>query len=110
MPSNFQTISVNNPYVNESPITLWVGAGGIFNVTWLGTGTLTSPVNALYRNKEDVSATYLSGSTTVTGRVQTTKLATFSLPGEYEMYFTVTDGSIPRVKAVRLLIRKLGVY
>jgi hypothetical protein len=110
MPQSFNTIAVNQTYVNENPLVFWVGSSAIFNINWLGTGTLTSPTNALYRNKEDVSATYLSGSTTVSGRVQTTKLATFTVPGEYEMYFTVTDGSMARVKALRILVKKLGVY
>lgn len=109
MPQSYQTIAINQIYVNESPLVFLVGSTAIFNINWLGTGTLTSPTNTLYRNKEDVSATYLSGSTTVSGRTQTTKLCTFSVPGEYEMYFTVTDGSIARVKALRLQVRKLGV-
>jgi len=110
MPSNFHTIAVNQVYVNESPLVFWVGSSPIFNINFAGTGTLTSPINTLYRNKEDVSATYLSGSTTVSGRVLTTKQATFTVPGDYELYIQVTDGSIVRVKAIRLLIRKLGVY
>jgi hypothetical protein len=110
MPSNFYTIAVNQIYVNESPLVFWVGSSPIFNVNWAGTGTLASPVNTLYRNKEDVSASYLSGSTTVTGRVLTTKQATFSVPGDYELYIQVTDGSIVRVKAIRILVHKLGVY
>ena len=110
MPQNFNTIAVNQIYVNESPLVFIVGSSPVFNVNWLGTGTLTSPVNTLYRNKEDVSATYLTGSTTISGRVQTTKQAAFSVPGEYELYCQVTDGSIIRIKAIRILIRKLGVF
>jgi hypothetical protein len=110
MPNNYNTIAVNSPYVNESPLVFFVGSTAIFNFNYLGSGTLSSPSNALYRNKEDVSATYLSGSTTVSGRIITTKTATFTLPGDYELYVTVTDGSIVRVKALRILVRKLGVY
>jgi hypothetical protein len=110
MPQNYQTIAVNQVYVNESPLVFIVGSTPIFNINWLGTGTLTSPTNTLYRNKEDVSATYLSGSTTVSQRVQTTKQCTFSVPGEYELYVGVTDGSIIRIKAIRILVRKLGVF
>lgn len=109
MPSNFYTIAVNQVYVNESPLVFFVGSAPIFNINWLGTGTLSSPTCTLYRKREDVSATYLSGSTTVSGRVQTTKQATFSVAGDYELYVQVTDGSIVRVKAIRILIRKLGV-
>jgi hypothetical protein len=82
----------------------------LFQINWLGTGTLTTPVNTLYRNKEDVSATQLTGSTTVSGRTQTTKQLTLNVPGDYELYVTVTDGSIVRVKAIRIHVRKLGVF
>ncbi len=110
MPANFNTIGINNPYVNESPMVYFVGSTHSFDFNYLGSGTLATPVNALYRNKEDVSATYLSGSTTVSGRTVTTKVCTFSLPGEYELYVTVTDNGMVRVKALRILIKKLGVY
>jgi hypothetical protein len=110
MPTTFNTIAINQVFVNENPMVFWIGSSPIFNINWLGSGTLTSPVNTLYRNKEDVSSTYLSGSTTVSGRVQTTKQATFSVAGEYEFYFQVTDGGMVRIKALRILIKKLGVY
>jgi hypothetical protein len=110
MPSNYNSIAINQVFVNESPMVFIVGSTPIFNAVWLGTGTLASPVNTLYRNKEDVSSTLLSGTTTVSGRVQTSKLATLSIPGEYELYFQVTDGSIVRIKALRILVRKLGVF
>lgn len=109
MPQNFNTIAVNQLYVNESPLVFIVGSTPIFNINWLGTGTLTSPVNTLYRKREDISATKLSGSTTVSGRVQTTKQLTLDAAGEYELYVQVTDGSIVRIKAVRILVKKLGV-
>lgn len=109
MPTSYNTIAINSLYVNENPMSFWVGSAPVFNFNYLGSGTLSSPSNALYRNKEDVSATVLSGSTTVSGRVVTTKVCTFTIPGEYELYVTVTDGSILRVKALRILVRKLGV-
>lgn len=108
--TSFQNIATNSVYVNESPFVFIVGATPIFNVNWLGTGTLTTPVNALYRNKEDVSGSKLSGSTTVSGRTQTTKQLTLDIPGDYELYVTVTDGSIARPKAIRIHVRKLGVF
>jgi hypothetical protein len=106
----YQTIAINSVYVNESPLVFIVGSTPIFNINWLGTGTLTTPLHTLYRNKEDVSATQLSGSTTISGRTQTTKQLALNVPGDYEMYVTVTDGSIVRVKAVRIHVRKLGVF
>jgi hypothetical protein len=110
MPQLYNSIAINQVFVNESPMVFIVGSTPIFNAVWLGTGTLTLPVNTLYRNKEDVSSTLLSGTTTVSGRIQTSKLATLSIPGEYELYFQVTDGSIIRIKALRILVRKLGVF
>ncbi len=109
MPQNFNTIAVNQIYVNESPLVFIVGSTPIFNINWLGTGTLSAPVCTLYRKREDVSATKLTGSTTVAGRVQTTKQLTLDTPGDFELYVQVTDGSIVRIKAVRILVKKLGV-
>jgi hypothetical protein len=109
MPQNYNTIAVNQIYVNESPLVFLAGETPIFNINWLGTGTLSSPVNTLYRKREDLSATKLTGSTTVSGRVQTTKQLTLDIPGDYELYVQVTDGSIVRKKAIRILVKKLGV-
>jgi hypothetical protein len=106
----YQSIAINSVYVNESPLVFLSGSTPLFQINWLGTGTLTTPVNTLYRNKEDVSATQLTGSTTVSGRTQTTKQLTLNVPGDYELYVTVTDGSIVRVKAIRIHVRKLGVF
>ena len=105
-----QEIAKNTSYVLESPFVFWVGETAAFNVNYLGEGTLTSPTNELYRGKEDVSVTYLSGSTTVSGRTETTKTATFTLAGDYELYITVTDGGINRTEAIKIFIRKKGVY
>ena len=110
MPTNYNTIAINQVFVNENPMVFLIGSTPIFNFNYLGSGTLTSPTNALYRNKEDVSGTYLTGSTTVSGRVVTTKQCSLTVAGEYELYVTITDGSIARVKALRILVRKLGVY
>jgi hypothetical protein len=110
MPQSYNTIAINQVFVNENPLVFIAGSTPIFNVNWLGTGTLTSAVNTLYRGKEDVSGTKLSGSTSVSGRVQTTKQLTLDIPGEYELYVQVTDGSIVRIKALRILVRKLGVF
>ena len=111
MPSNYNTISINQIYVNESPLVFLVDSTPIFNFNYLGTGTMTTATNVLYRNKEDVTATGLSsGNATITGRIVTTAQLTLSIPGEYELYVKVFDGAIARRKALRILVRKLGVF
>ena len=111
MPINL-TIASNTGYVNESPFVFWQGETAAFNVNYLGVGTLSSPTNTLYRNREDVSGTLLSGSTTVPSgsRTVTTKTATFSIAGDYELYVQVSDGGNTRIDAIRIFVRKLGVY
>ena len=104
------TIATNTGYVNESPFVFWVGETASFDVNYLGEGTLSSPTNLLYRNKDDVSGTMLSGNTTASGRVVTTKVCTFSVAGDYELYVTVSDGGITRTDAIRIFVRKLGIF
>ncbi len=104
------TLATNTGYVNESPFVFWINETAAFDVNYLGEGTLSSPTNLLYRNKDDVSSTMLSGSTTATGRVVTTKTCTFSVAGDYELYISVSDGGISRTDAIRIFVRKLGVY
>lgn len=104
-----QNIAVNSGYVNESPLVFWAGEVVRFQLNYLGTGTLTTPLNYLYRYKEDM-ASKLSDFTTVSSRVVTTKIMTLDIPGDYELYVKVTDGSNTRIDAIRIYVRKLGVY
>ncbi len=105
------TIATNSIFAIGGPIALLVGSTAIVNFNYLGSGTLLSATNKLYRNKTDLTATKLSSpNATITGRVVTTAVATFDIPGDYQLQVTVTDGSMIRVKAVRFFILKNGVY
>lgn len=112
MPANVVNIGSNSGYVNESPLVFWAGSICRFNFNYLGTGTMSTPLNYLYRNKEDVSGTKLTDSTSVPtdSRVVTTKILTLDIPGDYELYVKVNDGSNTRVDALKIFVRKLGVY
>ena len=104
------TIANNSIFATGGPFAVLAGSTMIINFNFLGSGTLTSASNKLYRSKEDVTATKLSSSSaTISGRVVTTALATLDLAGDYQLEVTVTDGSITRVKAIRIFVLKNGV-
>lgn len=107
--SSYQNVANNKLYVNESPFVFWENETALFNVVWEGEGTLSSPTNTLYYRKVDKSSTQLSGSTTVSGRVQTTKLATLNTPGEWLLMCQVTDGSRTRKVGIRIMVKREGV-
>ena len=100
------TIATNTVYVNESPLVFLVGSAPILNFNYLGSGTLATGTYALYRNKTSVA----TGNLTISGRTAVTPAISLTLPGDYELYATITDNSVVRVKAVRIMVRKLGVY
>lgn len=106
-----QTVAVNSLFVNETPMVFWEGAAHPFDFVWMGQGTISSATFALYRNKENVSATYLSTTTgTVTGRVVTSGICTFTLPGDYLLLCSAVEGSNTHKKALKILVSKIGVY
>ena len=103
-------IASNSIFANPKKFVVLAGSTAIVNFTFIGTGTLSSATNKLYRNKEDVTATKLSSSNAViSGRIVTTALATFDVPGQYQWEVAVTDGSMARKKAVRFDVAKNGV-
>lgn len=104
----YENVANNKLFVNESPFVFWDGEAVFFNVVWEGTGTLSAPANTLYYKKES-KASALSGSTTVSGRIQTTKICTLNPPGEWLLICQVTDGSRTRKAGIRLHVAKLGV-
>lgn len=81
-----------------------------FVCSWLGSGALSSPTNELYRNKDNVSGTKLTDSTSVSGRSQTTKILTLDIPGDYVLFCSVSDGGNTRIKAVSIKVAKKGVF
>lgn len=103
-------IATNSIFATGGPFAVLAGSTAILNFQFLGSGTLTTATNKLYRNKEDVTATKLSSSNaSISGRVVTTALATFDLPGDYQLEVKVVDGSVTKVKAVRFFVLKNGV-
>lgn len=68
-------------WVNESPLTLIAEEDVIFTLQWIGGSSLASPVMKAYADDVDVSATVLTGTTTVSGDVQTLKKLTAMTPG-----------------------------
>ncbi len=81
-----------------------------FAIRWKGTGTLSSPECKLYLNGEDVTSTYmLSGSDSVSGRVQSSKVVSAVLGGEtYELRWKVTDTTIVRGTQTELIVLEAG--
>jgi hypothetical protein len=75
-----------------------------------GTGTLASVTMALYENGVDVSATKLSGSASVSGRVITTKTLASLIGGSfYKWYLYFTDDGVSTVREGTIQCVKLGV-
>jgi len=68
-------------WVNESPLTLVAEEDVIFTLQWIGGSSLASPAMLAYADGTDVSSTVLTGTTTVSGDVQTLKKLTAMTPG-----------------------------
>ncbi len=105
------TIATNTIFATGGPFALLAGSTMIVNFNFLGSGSLTTATNKLYRNKNDVSVTKLSSlNATIAGRVVTSALATLDDPGDYQLELQVVDGSVTRKKAIRIFVLKNGVY
>lgn len=104
------TIATNSIFATGGPFAVLAGATPIVNFNFLGSGTLTTATNKLYRNKEDVTATKLASvNATISGRTVTSAQLTLDVPGDYQLEIKVTDGSVVKVKAVRFFVLKNGV-
>ena len=105
------TIATNSIYATGGPFAVLSGSVVIVNFNFLGSGTISSATNKLYRNKADVTADKLSSSNaSVSGRVITTALITLNVPGDYQLEVTAVDGSMTKVKAVRFAVSKNGAF
>lgn len=90
---------------------VWANESRVFAIEWPGTEALSSPLNTCYQNLDDVSATVLTGSTSVSGRIQTAKTfaASSATGGEtYIMYFTITKGAQTLSRAMMIKVLALG--
>ena len=90
---------------------VWPGTTWIPQVVWDGSAALSTPTHIMYNaNGDDVSSTFLAGSTTLSGRTQTGKTMSGLTAGEtYWMYFGLTRGSEIPVKATRVVCGEYGI-
>jgi hypothetical protein len=90
---------MSDTFVRESPITMVEGETRVFTVTWEGATTVATPLNTCFAGNKDVSATTLSGNTTVSGIIQTSKIFTALKGGmTYVINFTATADGNKRTK------------
>ena len=102
--------AIQDAYLTPNTKYVWPGEVRIFGVVWGGSDALSTPTHIVYQAGDDVSATILSGSTTLSGRTQTGKTASGWTAGEsYIMYFGVTKGSETVIKALRVICGEYGV-
>lgn len=107
---DFGYVAQNRTEVNESPLLWLPGVDAAFQVFVKGTATLASATMSLYENGTDVSSTKLTGSTSISGRVITTKTLTSLVGGSfYKWYLSFTDDGIAQVREGTIIVPKLGV-
>ena len=110
--SDFGKIAKDSIEVRESPLLVLPGVADYFQIQIEGTGTLASPTMVLYKGKDDVSATNLTGSMSiVTGsRVIKTKTITGLVGGSnYAAYIYFTNDGAGQVRKFDIICPKLGV-
>jgi hypothetical protein len=101
---------IQDSFLNPHTVYVWPGTARIFSVVWGGSDALSLPTHICYQSGDDVSATILAGTTTLSGRIQTSKTASAWTAGEtYTMYFGVTKGSEIVIKALRVICGEYGV-
>ena len=100
----------NDALLSPDTKYVWPGTTWIAEVVWDGSAALSTPTHLCYNeNGDDVSATILAGSTTISGRTQTGKTASAWTAGEtYWMYFGLTRGTEIPVKAIRVIVGEYG--
>lgn len=92
----------------NSPITIYPSQTVNESLSVDGEGTLASVTMYLYRGTSDVSATYLSGSASVSGRVITLKQISGLTAGDYIAYVYFTDGGVSTCRYFEIITPKLG--
>ena len=109
MSRDFGLIAKNITEVRESPLLWFPGVDGYFYVQVDRSDALASPTMALYENGIDVSATKLSGSMSITGRVIKTKVLGSLVGGSvYIAYIYFTDGGIGTTREITIIVPRLG--
>lgn len=109
---DFGKIAQETIEVRESPILILPGVADYYYLQIDGTGTLASPTMAIYKGKDDTSATNLTGSMSIpTGsRVIKTKTITGLVGGSnYTVYVYFTNDGAGQVRKFDIICPKLGV-
>jgi hypothetical protein len=52
-------------WLAESPIDVVEGSTLVYNITWTGKSAGASPAAKIYHNNQDVTATYMTGASTI---------------------------------------------
>lgn len=108
--TDFGAIARNRTEARESPVLWFPGVDDYFQYQVDGSGTIMPTAMYLYENGVDVSATKLSGSLSVSGRVIKSKTISSLVGGNtYKAYLYFTDGGLEVVHEVTIYCPKLGV-
>ena len=88
-------MSKNQIWCRESPFYMTVGESLTFSYVWEGTGAaVTATDTKIYLDGADVSATYLSGSSSQTGRSSTCEVFAPTVEGTFVLTIQATvDGN-----------------
>lgn len=81
------------------------------SMEWQGTGSLSGAECKIYKDEEDKTSTYMtSGSDSVSGRVQTSKVITLANQGgeDFVLRWKITEGSTTRIVQMMLKCLKSG--
>jgi hypothetical protein len=105
---DFGQVATNSLEVLESPLTLLPGVEPVFSINVAGSGVIDTPTMKLYKGSKDVSATNLTGSMTVSGRIIVCKKITGLTPGDWVFYVYFNDGGNLTERFCRFYVAKEG--
>lgn len=95
--------------VNESPIHLTAGESRAYTVTFEQASTVASTSAKIYKGGTDSTATYMSGSTSVSGNVVTLPTISSLIGGErYVVELAATVDGQSLIKVLMLIVRLAG--
>lgn len=93
------------------PVIRREGDSVAFAITVSGATTITSPTMTMYKegSSTDISSTYLTGSTSVSGNVIVTKTTTGLIRGDYIVSVSATvDGQTYVVATIPFIVKRRG--
>ena len=88
-------MSKNQVWVRESPYYMTVGESLTFSYVWEGSGSAVSSSDTkVYLDSVDVSSTYLSGSSSQSGRTTTCEVFAPTIEGKFVLVISASvDGN-----------------